>query len=92
MPQEFPWSFEPGPEVNRPTLPAGTRFVGIRTAQGTTSLLYDIVTSDDRTVRVQEQPRAMIMGATTAIERRFELSPCDRELWFLAHAEMGKAG
>ncbi|MCI0541883.1 MAG: PQQ-dependent sugar dehydrogenase, partial [Verrucomicrobiales bacterium] len=81
---------ESAPKYNR-ALPAGARFRAISTDHGGTSLLYDIAAGGGRTARVNEQARRLVVGHRDAIVRRFELSACDRELRFLAHAELGSS-
>ena len=88
-PQIYPWSSEKLSAGDSRTLPTNSSFKGISTKNGHTTLMYD-VDNGTAPVRVHETPRASVIGANTAIIRRFEIAPSDVALFILLHAETGK--
>ena len=92
MPPLCPWTVEKESTNDLPNPPLGSRFRGLSTKGGNVTLIYDVGIAADATVRVHEQPIHSTIGAPNAIVRRFEIAPCDKELWLMAHAEMGSFG
>ncbi len=88
MPQVFPWSVgEPGDQLAT-IASAGTRFLGVSTKGGLTTLAYELAQANGKPVTIRETPRASDRAG--AVTRVFEVGPCSVDLWFLAHA--GPAG
>jgi glucose/arabinose dehydrogenase len=90
-PQLFPWSIGKFEASSSKRLPTGTRFKGVSTRDlnGHSILMYDIGVGDGKTVRIHETPRSWNNGEEIAVERRWEIAPCDKDLFLLAHAERG---
>ncbi len=86
MPPFFPWSVGAVPEKDATNLPAGAAFKAVSTKGGVVTFVYDLAVGGKK-VRVHETPR---VGGGNTIVRRLEIAPCENDLWFLAHAEMGK--
>src|SRR5439155_12515521 len=54
---------------------ANTRFLGVSTAGGQTSFLYELIPSAGTPVRVQETPWLEQVLSRAAVVRRFEVAP-----------------
>ncbi|MBI5772653.1 MAG: hypothetical protein HZA89_02785 [Verrucomicrobia bacterium] len=89
MPPLFPWSTEAAWKNDLPATTPGSTHRGVSVKDGKVTLIYDVGIGGGRAVRVHECPRAETIGSVTTVVRRLEIAPCDRDLWFLAHAEMG---
>lgn len=86
-PGVFPWSVAGQPDATE--RPAGARFDGIRTVGGRVRLQYVLGLPGGGGARVVESAAAEAVAGCTAVRRRFEIAPCDREVRYLAHAEPG---
>lgn len=94
------WTMPPvNPWVNVPSESAGAGvtvhefdFRGISSKGNSVTLLYELELRSGGVVRVHESPRPLASGNTRAVVRRLEIGPSDKQLWFLAHAEMGTSG
>lgn len=88
-PPFFPWSVGNLPSRDPFEVLAGSDFKAIKVKGGDTVLIYQVGLPGGNAVTISEHARVERMGETDAIIRRFEIGPCEEDLWFLAHAEMG---
>jgi glucose/arabinose dehydrogenase len=87
-----PWLAGARPTNAWPEMTPGSDFRGLSTKGGVVTLLYDVADSTGGVVRIHESSRAQrLEEGVTAIRRRLEIAPTRQTLWFLAHAETGKA-
>lgn len=85
MPPVFPWAVGKMPEKDAVQLPTGARFLGCSFSKDSPGIRYELQAGSE-TVRVVESAFAM---TRLSLLRRFEISPCQQPLFFLAHAEDG---
>ncbi len=90
-PPFFPWSVGNLPSHDQFEVLAGSDFKAIKGKGGDTVLIYQVGLPGGGVVSVSEQSRVERMGEADTIIRRLEIGPCEEDLWFLAHAEMGTA-
>lgn len=88
MPPQSPWQLH----ESRAQSPArmAADFESISTEGGVVTLAYRLQVSAGRTVHVRETPLHVGVGKTPVVRRRIEVGPCDLDLVFMAHAEMGE--
>lgn len=88
-PQFNPWSVEI--PATHGVSAKGSQFKGVstRASNGKVVLMYDVGIGNGNVVRIHETPMARQIGETLVVERRVEIAPCDKDLYFLAHAERG---
>ena len=86
MPPVFPWAVGKMPE--RPALvrPTSAKFTGVTTIGGVTKISYELA-GEGETVGVRETPLYFSDG--TVVRALGISGGHPKELWFLAHAEMG---
>ncbi len=87
MPPVCPWAMDKFPLDMLPRN-ASAGFKGISTKGGATTFIYEVGATNEGTVRVHESVRAGSLLGEEALVRRLEIGPCNRPLFFLAHAEM----
>lgn len=85
MPPVFPWAVGKLPEKDVIQLPTSARFLGCNVIKDSTGIRYELRAGNE-TVRVIESAFAM---KKLSLLRRFEISPCQQPMFFLAHAEDG---
>ncbi len=85
-PAVFPWAVGANPTGFSTKPLKGSRYRGLSSKGGATTLLYELALPDGGVVSVHETPRVAESGA---IVRRFEIGASPVDLWFLAHAEFG---
>jgi len=85
MPPVFPWAVGKMPEKDALQLPSGARFLGCDTVKESTVFLYELRAGSE-TVRVRE---SAIATPKMSLLRRFEISPSQQPMFFLAYAEDG---
>ena len=90
MPPFCPWSVKVLSTNEQLELPAGSRFDGISTTDGAATLLYGIAVGEGHNVPIKETPSRLALREANGVLRRFEIAPSTVDLWFLAHAEMGR--
>lgn len=90
MPPLCPWSVGTLPDAVLPPVPPGARFDGLSTQGGRVTLLYTLAGPDNKLIDIRESAASGHVGGVEAIVRQFEIGPHAHDLWFLAHAEMGK--
>lgn len=94
-PPFFPWSFDSIPGLDPTRLPPGADLKGVSVKGGGVTLIYEIGAASGERIRIHERPSHLrIAGVRAGVDaevvlRRFELEPCDRDLWFLAHTAAG---
>ena len=88
-PPFFPWSVGDRPSHDPFEVLAGSDFKAIKAKGGDTVLIYQVGLPGGNAVSISEHARVERMGETDTIIRRFELGPCEEDIRFLAHAEMG---
>jgi glucose/arabinose dehydrogenase len=95
MPPIFPWKTAPEfqPAESETGLPARNnfkadraRFLGVQLENGRAGFHYELKLNGER-VSVRETPLGLNTGR--GIARRFNVSPSEAPLWFLAQAELG---
>ena len=89
-PPFFPWSVGHLPTQDQNEVLAGSDFKAIKSLGGNTVLHYLVGLPGGARVSISEHTRVEPLGESVAIIRQFEIGPCDQDLWFLAHAEMGR--
>jgi glucose/arabinose dehydrogenase len=92
MPPFCPWSSRILPANDQIERSPGSRFKGLSTEPGGVTLLYELAIGDGRTTEIKERPGRLALDNTNAVLRRFEVGPSTEDLWFCAHAEMGRFG
>lgn len=90
MPPLCPWSADSPAKEGLPQPAPGSTYRGVSVKGGKATLIYDVSDGGGNTVRVHESARTEALGENSAVLRRFEIASSAKELWFLAHAEMGK--
>lgn len=88
-PPFFPWSIGSLPTNGQTNSLPFVRFKGLSIKSGRTTLLYELSLPNRKTVEIHEVPRRMTWRDKEGVLRRFEIGPCEKDLWFLAHAEVG---
>lgn len=99
-PQLFPWSVDALPKTDTNALPAGSRFLGLRTEtdkynplyQDTdkTTFLYEIGLGDGTAVTIHESTAALKMkDGIFLLFRNFSLAPSKHDLFLLLDVEPG---
>lgn len=89
-PPFFPWSFGDLTSHDPFEASAGSDFKAIKAKGGDTVLIYQVGLPGGDAVSISEHFRVEPMGEEAdTIIRRLEIGPCEEDLWFLAHAEMG---
>lgn len=91
MPPVSPWGMD---KIPADVLPrnAAASFKGISTKGGAVTFLYEVGATSEGAVRVHESARIGSLVGEEALVRRFEIGPCSRPLYFLAHAAMDCGG
>jgi glucose/arabinose dehydrogenase len=89
LPPLFPWSAETQAE-DVATLPPGTKFNGISTKAGKTSLLYQITLSGE-TIQVLETPEAEPFEDQFILRREIQIGSRGQSLFLLAQAAFHRA-
>jgi glucose/arabinose dehydrogenase len=87
----MPWTYKrPDKEAQRHLdTPPATRFTGLSTTNGAATLHYELKLHSGQVVAVKETPSRRAGLPEGALERRFEIGPCEQSLTLLAHAESG---
>ncbi len=88
-PPFFPWSVGNLPSRNQFEVLDGSDFKAIKTKGSDTVLIYQVGLPGGNVVTISEHARVETAGEADTIIRRFEIGPCEEDLWLLAHAEMG---
>lgn len=90
-PPFHPWSVGAPLEQDALERPAQAGFKAISTQGGLVTFNYEVAAAGDRPVLVSETPLHRRVEARDVVLRRFVVGPCARELWLMAHAELGRA-
>ncbi len=87
-PQMVPWFVG---RISGETSAKDAHFKGISTKDinGRTILMYEIGGASATRVRIHESPFLRATSEGTGVERRLEIGPSGKDLFFLAHAERG---
>lgn len=91
-PPFLPWSVGAIARIDQSHTPARVDFKGISTKGGRTTFLYDVALGTAQIVRVHETPMSEVVEGRQILVRHFDMAPSDRDLWLLAHAELGEVG
>jgi glucose/arabinose dehydrogenase len=86
-PPMFSWSLAAPLATNSQASAMTGRFLGLNDKNGVVTFNYDVVTDQGHFARIHESPRLAVESGVVTIVRRFEVGPCPRDLWLLAHAE-----
>ncbi|HEY1171285.1 MAG TPA: hypothetical protein VGH19_07965 [Verrucomicrobiae bacterium] len=62
-----------------------SRYLGLSTKAGGTTLMYELITGEKEVIRVHETPMHRPVIGPGTVERRLEISPTKRSLSFAAH-------
>ena len=89
MPPVFPWAVGKLPEKDEFKLPDGWTFRGIHSGYETTRLNYGILGGGKTSLLISEG-FGRLRDSFTGVYRHINVSGREGDLWFLAHAEMGK--
>jgi glucose/arabinose dehydrogenase len=85
-PPVFPWQIGRRADTDQFQRPEGARFKGISARGGAVTLMYELALKEGKSVRIHETPRQEMIGNAPAVVRRFEISSCEQDLFYLAHA------
>lgn len=89
MPPVFPWAVGNLPEKDADKLPNGWTFRGIPSGYQATRLDYGIPGRGNSSLLISEG-FGRVRDSITGVYRHINVSGREGDLWFLAHAEMGK--
>ncbi|MFM8470319.1 MAG: PQQ-dependent sugar dehydrogenase, partial [Limisphaerales bacterium] len=90
MPPVFPWAVGKQPLKYTTNLPEGCAFMHLRTREKPVGISYTMPNGNGGNLTVSESPR-VILDYSAGIGRDFLVDGSRSELWFLAHAEKGRA-
>ncbi len=91
MPPFCPWNVTIPTAEYQSEPPTGSDFKGLSMQDGLVTLTYAVAAGHGEVISIRETPRALLVEGMSLVVRRLDLGPCARDLWFLAHAEMGRA-
>lgn len=92
MPPLNPWLGSGPRSLDSAVYVRSADFRGVSSKGGKVSLFYDLMLESGETVRVAESPSSVLIKDSLAVVRRLEIGPSRNGLWYLVHAEMGRAG
>ena len=90
-PPVFPWRIGRRAQQDQFERPKSARFEGISTKGGAVTLIYELAREEGKPVQIFETPRREMTGNMAAVVRRFQISSCDQDLFYLANAAMNQA-
>ena len=89
-PPVFPWRIGRRAQKDPFERPESARFEGTSTKGGAITLMYELAMEQGKAVQIFEAPRREMIGNMAAVVRRFQISPCDQDLFYLANAAMNQ--
>jgi len=90
-PPVFPWRIGRRAQKDQFQRPESARFKGTSTKSGAITLMYELAMEEGKAVQIFEAPRREMIGNMAAVVRRFQIRPCEQDLFYLANVAMNKA-